>query len=333
MKGLYVNWRSQRNNAFPQSEFEDFNLLTMIYSTLKFRSYGNTTKFYADEYTIKELEHLQLLDAWDQYDYSALGKEIHRLNIDPSTFFSIGKFITLQLEDSPSMLIDIDLVLWQDPKYLTDNKKAVFTHWESVMPSTKWYCKKSELLLPDGFRLKSSWDFRLRAANTSVLYFSDNALKQYYVDQALRLMKNNPAINYPNRLCAELYFAEQRLLPICAKELGMLGDIAPLVDTVWSPVKGIFIRQDKTLGNWEFFYPDASRRVTHTWISKGHIAENKGYRYFYCCKMIDELLRMAPSYGKTLVQIDYLKKYFDMLERYGGIEELIKKKLVDENLY
>ncbi len=333
MKGIYVNWRVARDPEVLQSEFCDFNLLTMLLSVLKFKSFGNSTKFYADDYTVRYLDRAELLGAWDEYDCTTLGKDIKKNEIDPSVFFSMGKFFSLLHETAPVMLVDIDLVIWQDPRLLIRDKRVAFTHWESVNPSTKWYCRKRDLSVPPGYCFNQAWDFRLPAANTSTLCFSDTEIKDYYAEQAIRFMKNNPAKKAGKQFYPEPYFAEQRLLPMCVKERGLMGETVPLIDTVWSPVKGMFTKKDEAIGWWYFFIPDPGQRITHTWISKAHIAGNTGYRDYFCCKMIEEILRLCPMYENTLRKIQGMERYFDLLEQYGDVENMIRKHAVSDKLY
>lgn len=59
------------------------------------------------------------------------------------------------------------------------------------------------------------------AMNTSILYMADEELKEYYVSEALRFMRSE--IDTPSVGARCMVFAEQRILPMCAKTKGVKG--------------------------------------------------------------------------------------------------------------
>lgn len=329
MKIHYLNWRPNRV-INSKDEFLDFNLLTMIVSSLKMQSYGHYTKLYGDIYTIHKLEQLHLTDVWNFLDGTSLDKTIDKNVYDTLSFFNIGKFAILNMEKAPCMLMDTDLILWKNPHDLF-RQKALFTHWEAIYPYSKWYCSKDDLRLSAGYQLKPCWDFRLPATNTSILYFQNDSLKNYYCREALRFLKNNFISD--ESIHPELLFVEQRLFLMCLQEKGALKFTKPVIDTVWNPAKGYFTNKQADLNWWSFYSPDPSEHITHTWIAKKAMEGNQKYKNYYCCRLIEEIQKLSPSTLSELENLQMFERYFRLLNRFGNTSSILQNGKATDILY
>lgn len=325
----YLNWRPNRLPG-TKDEFSDFNLLTMIVSSLKMRSYGHRTKLYCDSYTVHKMEELHLSDVWNILDGESLDQQIDSAIYNTSSFFNIGKFFILDMESAPCMLMDTDLILWENPHEFLD-QAALFTHWEAVWPYTEWYCQKESLHLPDGYSLKKTWDFRLPAANTSIMYFKYDRLKNYYCREALKFLRHNFFTS--KFINSELLFVEQRLFLMCLQEMQALKFTKPLIDIVWNPTKGYFTSKHPNCSWWNFYLPDPSEHITHTWISKKAMERNQKYRNYYCCRLLEEIQKLSPGILLQLEKIQTFDSFFSLLHRYGDIPSIIESGSATDILY
>ena len=112
------------------------------------------------------------------------------------------------------------------------------------------------------------WDMEEEATNTSILYIADERLKEYYVAEALRFMEHE--LDTPNIGARCMVFAEQRILPMCAKELGVrVNDILKFED----------LEKDQDL-------------ITHVWSAKPLLQNEKeaAEEYVRLCEKIDGVL-------------------------------------------
>lgn len=327
-----MNYRPFRNPNNKQHEFNDVNLLTMAASSLKMKSFGHTTELYGDSFTYSFFKTLNLLEIWDKVDGISLEKQIDKQLFDISYFFNIGKFFTLSLVEAPVMLVDTDLIIWDDLRQELQGKEAAFTHWEAVKPVSEWYCQKEELKIPKEYSWKADWDFDTLATNTSVIYFEKNEVKNYYCKEAFKFMHQN-FIKETKRVRSELYFVEQRLFPMCLKELGVFDRMKPLIDTLWSPAEGAFIKKDISRGWWDFFIPEPEQFITHTWIAKNVIKANQKYCNYYCCRLLLEILKMMPQIEEKLRQTEMFDQYFQLFDRYGTLADMISEGAASKILY
>ena len=171
----------------------------------------------------------------------------------------------------------------------------------------------------------------MQAANTSFMYFERNEDKELYCEEALRFMRNNCVRK--KKVPSELYFVEQRLFPMCLQEAGSWEETVPLIDTLWDPSKGAFVKKDRKLGWWDFFIPEPEQLITHTWIAKKAIAENLAYRDYYCCRLLEEIQKMDPVFNRKLEDTGLFDTYIRLLERFETVEHMLEKKAVSCILY
>ena len=194
--------------------------------------------------------------------------------------------------------MDIDLILWKNQALLFKQSAAVFTHWESVKPVSEWYAKKDALSVPYGYQYPKTWDFRLKATNTSVIYFRDEKVKALFCEEAFRFLKNN-YFSPQKTIHPEIYFVEQRMFLMVLKEMGLLCETNPIKDIIWSPAKGCFTKTGRS-PYWIYYLPEKEQTVTHTWIAKSEIGKNQKFRNYYCCRLLEEIRSLSLETYQTL---------------------------------
>jgi len=223
---------------------------------------------YCDETYARYLERLGLIGLWDDVDvqlFSSMGS----LDVDPESYFSLGCIRAIGAARIPFVSIDCDLIVWRSLAREFESEGVAFTHWESTWPSM-WYPQVHELRTPDGYTLDPRRDWTRNAANTSMLYFGAQATKvrDAYVEEATRFVVGNPGrAHYLGGITPELLFAEQRLLPVVARENGLTP--APIINAVHSPRAGEFITHDARYGEWNNLHIiNQPAGITHLWYHK-----------------------------------------------------------------
>jgi hypothetical protein len=137
-------------------------------------------------------------------------------DIDPAVFWAGGKLVALQMEELPSVMIDTDLIIWEDLGPWLQDKQIAVIHREELREQI--YPEPSSFAMKEGYAFPKEWDFSVRPANTAMLYLKDPAFRDAYVREALRFMRGIQPTN--DNLCP-MVFAEQRILPTCAQAKGI----------------------------------------------------------------------------------------------------------------
>ncbi|MEI7995412.1 MAG: hypothetical protein WCH01_10975 [Methylococcaceae bacterium] len=292
--------------------FPDYYLTTMIMSVLQWkRNHQDPITLYGDSTVINYFSTYKLLELWDGFDYETLNAVDKRIN--PSCFYSAGKFFAYLKESAPCVIVDLDLILW-NPLDFGDRNKVLFTHWESVLPPTRWYCPPDELQASKHFKFDSAWDLSINASNTSIVFFPDEHIKNLYAETAISFMIDNPAPGDYN-VTPELLYVEQRLLPmmVCS-ERGAEG-ISPILQTTWTPAEEKFTQHDPRIGEWKYFSLDKSMPFTHLWIAKKQIERDEAYRRYMCRKLLLDILAINPLLRSTLCDIPCLQEHISVISK------------------
>ena len=328
INAFHIYWKEEKNIR----KFKPYFTLTALLSALEWKknNKGNLT-FYLDQYTMDFFDKNKLLDAWDKIDYKTLDKEIDTKHFDAKTFYAIGKFIALKHEKIPCAMVDIDLVAWKNLDNILENKKSGFTHYEKTTPYSIWYPEKEKIQKPKNYEFQDSWDFNSNAVNTSFIYFNENKIKDYYTDKGIEFMKDNFIDKTRDNIGnPEILFVEQRLLPMCYKDLNIEGDVTPLIDIEWDAYKGEFTKGERT---WEFFDVDNNDLITHTWIAKQAIDNNKKYETYMCIRLIEKIIQIDEKYYDILKNIKEITPYIKLLDKYKNIENMLQEEIVTDDLY
>lgn len=288
-------------------ELPDYDILITILSVLKWRQLNGTIKLYGDLVVVSRYAELGMLELWDEYD-TALLDGIDCEAVNPTLFWSAGKFFATLNEAAPCVSLDLDMVVWRPLEELCAGYDLRFTHWEAVEHSP-WYGRRKDLRRPPGYRFKRAWKWgRTMAANTSIVYFGDRQLKDYYAAEALRYIRNNGAgVTFWQGETPEILFAEQRLLPLTAREKGAV--FGPFLDAVWSSGRSYFTKHDESHGEWLFFSLREQPLFTHLWFYKRYMEGNESVRREYCRELARTILAEFPHKRALLEGIESVRPH------------------------
>ena len=70
----------------------------------------------------------------------------------------------------------------------------------------------------DNYEFDNDFDWNIKACNTAFCVIKNEQLLRYYTDKSIEFMRHT---NEQNDRLAYMVFAEQRMLPMCAKKLNM----------------------------------------------------------------------------------------------------------------
>jgi hypothetical protein len=174
------------------------------------------------------------------------------------------------------------LIIWKSiEKELLDERLAVI-HREGI--DSEIYPDKAFFRMDDAYAFTDKWDWSVLPCNTAFLYMADGCFKDNYTSEAIRFMKN---LRDRGDTTAEMVFAEQRVLTMCANEKNI-------------PIKSLLdVRK-----------LDSQTAFTHVWGYKTFLSKNQAARHDFCKKCLNRLMNDFPEEQETLERIDFLKPYF-----------------------
>lgn len=268
MQAIHVNWSlpitSGRHRSALEEKFDfssknhkknfnmlDYDILLTMLSALKWKQLNGKIKLYADSVAASFYERIGIIDIWDEVNTDVLD-QINSNEFNPTLFWSAGKFFAYSKERSPFVMLDTDLIVWRDISPFYESADLYFTHFESVERSY-WYTRRKDLNKPINYHFKKAWHWNdTLAYNNAITYFGKQEFTNYYIEEAMRFMRNNGSnILFSKAETPEILFVEQRLLAMCAKEKNLVAQ--PFINAVWSPAKSRFVKHDTKLGEWMFF--------------------------------------------------------------------------------
>lgn len=301
--------KSETPKRVNQGYFEllpDYDILLTILSVLKWQQLNGPIRLYGDSRTVSFFADLGILELWDDYNTEVLDR-IDGNSINPTLFWAAGKMFAYLNEPSPCVSLDTDMIVWRNLDRFYPGFDLRFTHWESVQIS-EWYCRRKDLKRPPGYRFKRAWHWGdTMAANAAIIYFGHQGLKDYYARESIRYMTNNSlGPVFSDDVRPELLFAEQRLLPMCAREMNLVA--LPFLEAIWSPKRLWFTKHDEKFGEWIFFRLN-NPLFTHAWLYKRYIKDNLEARREYCRDLVKALMFEFPGQARLLENIEGMQDY------------------------
>ena len=277
MNAIHINWSKPftiRNKAF---FVEDFELLTTILSAMKWREKNGKIKLVADEAAIMLYKEMGLLCLWDN------GVEALHVDedIDSVMFWAAGKLFALKEQTAPVAVLDTDFIVW-DSILFDKLPECSVIHFEDLYPDV--YPDFEYFKMKNGYSF-NGFDRTVKPCNTAFAVFKDGELLKYYTETAVNFMKNSE--NTGDTL-KYMVFAEQRLLPVCAKKVG--AEILAFSDL-------------------PRLFKDGSQCFTHTWGMKQQMRDNEALRYEFCMRCINRIKNEYPEIYEILRDIDMFKRY------------------------
>ena len=191
---------------------QDYDLITLLLSVAAFEKYNGKTKLYADKNVLDYVRERSLEQVFSRGVCEMAVPE----EIDPAVFWAGGKLKALQMEELPSVMIDTDLIIWEDLTQTLKEHEIAVIHREELREQI--YPDPYAFAMKDGYRFPAEWDFSVLPANTAMLYLKDPVFRDAYVDAAFTFMQNIRPTK--DNLCP-MVFAEQRILPTLAAAKGI----------------------------------------------------------------------------------------------------------------
>ncbi len=287
MKAFHSNWTKPFFINHPDEEYyiEDFDLLVTILSALKWRQKNGSIKMYTDKLGGDYCYSLGLSEIYDLGIDTSL-EEIVPKALDPLLFWAGGKIYSLKMEEVPTVMLDMDFVIWDSIFEEIKGQDLCVSHREIlgglVYPEFESF---STLYKYD---YDEEWDWKVNPCNTALVYFGNEGLKDYFVDEAIKFMNSDFDIpKEQKKRVILMVFAEQRLLAMCAKKKGI--EIASFISN-----------------NMDI---DKYKKYTHVWGYKSVLLNSEYLREEFCKSCIDIILNDFPHMYDTLNKIPSIQRY------------------------
>jgi hypothetical protein len=291
MNGIYTLWSAPRPPKRP--DLSPLELLLLTTSVLQWRRWNGRAFLYCDEVYARYLGELGLLTLWDAVDTQTI-TVASQLGANPRVFFPLGRTVAIRVTPVPFVALDCDFIAWRPLAGELLPGEIAFTHWESTQPGY-WYPPPQLLCRPPGYEIDATRNWALPAANFSLTYWGNEAVRDAYTDEVVRFASGNPREPQPqNGATPELLFAEQRLLPVIAYEHGVR--MRTLVEGVSAG--------GPTVGDWDpLAVADQPAGLTHGWWYKKWMAVDDPRRIRLTRELIHALAADFPGAAEHLTRL------------------------------
>ena len=276
MNAFHTNWTKPfflRNQGSPYF-IEDFDLLTTILSALEWRKHNGGIQMVTDAVGAEYYRKLGLEHIWDlgiTASLDALDNEA----IFPLSFWAAGKIFALAQQSAPCVMIDTDFIVWKSLAADINGVTLAAAHREGI--SSEIYPEKAFFNMDKNYQFPAEWDWTVLPCNTALLYIADEQFKEYYTTESIRFMRN---LRETKNITAEMVFAEQRLLAMCAV------------------ARGIQIKTMLDIDNLE-----TQDAFTHVWGLKRELQTNPEKRREFCLNCKERIISDFPEEAAILEKI------------------------------
>ena len=282
MKGFYSIWTKPFFDSSSKKEYymRDFELLTLMVSSLEWRKHNGPVKMFADDTALQYLKKMGLQELFDNGMESFTVDE----DINPRVFWAAGKLYALRQLHEPMAMIDLDLIVWKNVDDFLATGDIMVIHREELRPHI--YPDFSFFHMNSGYQFSRSLDAEALPCNTAFLFLKSMEFKNAYVDSALQFMKN--CAETQENLC-HMVFAEQRLIAALATSYGQKISAAfPLAADI---------------GNQDMF--------THVWGHKNILKYNYRERMSYCVRCLHRIREEFPDWYEKIKSTKALQTEFE----------------------
>jgi hypothetical protein len=279
MNAFHSNWTKPFFFRNPGSLYfiEDYDLLTTILSALEWRKYNGGIKMVTDTVGAEYYRKLGLERIWDMGITTSLDV-LDNEAIFPLSFWAAGKIFALKEQTSPCVMIDTDFIVWRPLAAYINDVTLAAAHREDLYGEV--YPEKAFFNMDKSYAFPAEWDWTVLPCNTALLYIADEKFKEYYTTESITFMRN---LRETKNITAEMVFAEQRLLAMCAAAKGI--QIKTLLDI------------DKL---------DTQDSFTHIWGFKKELQMNMKKRREFCRDCVS---RIVSDFPEEKAVIENLKQY------------------------
>ncbi|MDR0821282.1 MAG: hypothetical protein LBN40_02295 [Oscillospiraceae bacterium] len=208
MNAIHVASAAPYFAAYPDTDYRssDADTLVAALSALMWRRLGGSIAFVCDKASARDADRTGLSQAYDKINDS-LPPDLEGIN--PSMFWAAGKLLALRETPAPVVMLDTDFIVWELPRFADH---IIAAHREELLPDI--YPEFSHFKMKSGYTFRKEFDKYVLPCNTAFLYLPDESFKQYYVSAAIDFMRSSADTS--DNLCP-MVFAEQRVLPMCAR--------------------------------------------------------------------------------------------------------------------
>jgi hypothetical protein len=264
----------------------DYDLLSTILSALEWQKHNGNIKMITDNTGAAYYQHLGIVHIWD-LGIDTLLESAPDCTVKPFPFWAAGKIYALESQNAPCAMIDTDFIIWQPLYKQLEHTTLAVIHREPI--NDMIYPSKTAFVMNKNYTFREQWDWSALPCNTAFLYIADESFKRYYTEHSIMFMKH---LERSRNTTAEMVFAEQRLLAMCAVEKGI--PITSLLD----------------VHNFE-----NQRTFTHVWGFKNELRTNPQIRASFCKNCIKRVIAEFPEYRNTISRIPQLKPYLPEVQK------------------
>jgi len=265
---------------------EDFEILVMVLSALKWRQHNGPIKLYTDAAGANYLEQLGLSFLWDDgVDTSTL--ENSTLDTSFDIFWAFARTVALDVERAPCVMLDTDLVVWRDIRPLV---RAPFMALHREHFDGWTYVAKEKLHTPPGY-VWDDWDWAVNPTNAALMYFGRDDHRTYCAQEGLKFLHGN-FLEGEEKSQTHAVLVEQRLYAMCASKLDV-----PTEFFLWD-------HEGKQLADG-----NVNDTFTHLWVYKQTLMKEAQERRRICLRMTRRILQDFPAMSVTLAAIPSVAPY------------------------
>lgn len=261
--------------------FPDYEQLTAIISALEWQKHNGSIYMITDSVGADYFSKAGLSSFW-----SSIETKLDAIpeSTDPFLFWALGKLEALRHMAAPCVMLDTDLIVWHSIEDIVYKFDITAAHAEELNPDV--YPEPGAMQFEHGYSLPENWDYTLDAANTAFLCIRDETFKKHYIAEAKAFATHarKQSLNPVKAMC----FAEQRILPMCAKAC------------------------DKSLGFlMELNRAEEQTMLTHTWGFKQALDRLPLARHKFCLRCVDRIARDFPERLEELGNCAELRLYYE----------------------
>jgi len=260
-------------------------LLTTILSALEWRKHNGSIKMITDSIGAEYYRRLGIAHIWDLGITASLD-ELDGEALFPLSFWAAGKIFALARQSVPCVMIDTDFIVWKSLAACVNGVTLAAAHREDI--SAEIYPEKTFFNMDKNYRFPAEWDWFVLPCNTALLYIADEQFKEYYTSESIRFMRN---LRETKNITAEMVFAEQRILAMCAAARGI--QIETLLD----------------INNL-----DTQNAFTHVWGLKNELRANKEKQRKFCLDCVERIISDFPEEKAVLDNIESLRSYMEEIK-------------------
>lgn len=274
MDGFYSIWTKPYFLGKENTKYEmsDFEILTFVLSVLEWQKRNGDAYLICDEPARQYISSYGLDNIFKGGVMSLVVDD----DINPKVFWAAGKLYALRMLKKPMVMVDMDLIVWKNIDKLIADTDIYGIHREQIRPEV--YPDLDYFKFKDGYKLSSDYDREVLPLNTALLYIKDLDFIHTYADEAIEFMRHSEE-NTEN--LKHMVFAEQRLLPILAKQHGK--EINTMFDI------------GENISYQEYF--------THVWGHKNILKYNDDEKQKFCARILGRIKKDFSEYYELTVAI------------------------------